>query len=126
MAKLLEKIETISCMGDKWHNQTLDILYAGADKRSKYFKQVNAAMQELFNNDDETRTQRWLFVVLPNSYARKVNGIMKSKSEKTFQKRLYKYIVFLINGTHYGALFNKRQILALEKLLTTKEKKNAK
>lgn len=103
-SQVLNKIEDIQMMGDRFHNQTIDLLFSGVNRRSKYAKKIMFRLDNVYLDS----TQRWTPVT--NTMARKLNGIMKSKTEKTFQKRLKKYVYWLTFNTHYGALFNKHQI----------------
>ena len=99
-------------MGDRYHNETLDLLFDGVPKRSKYANRIKFRLDIIYHREPTTEVitgaRRWC--PLTNTQCRKLNGIMKSKTEQTFQKRLQKYIHFLAYATHYGALFNKGQI----------------
>ena len=110
-ATVLQKIEDVKMLGDNWHNKTIDLLFDGVNRRSKYAKQVMFRLDIIYQDS----THRWC--PIPNSYARKLNGLMKSKTDTTFQKRLVKYISFLVNGTHYGKLFHKTEIQEFHKLV---------
>ena len=114
-AKNLNKIENIRMMGDRFHNDSIDILFDGVNRRSKYAKRIMFRLDNVYDNEvaDGSVTSEWC--PLTNTMCRKLNGIMKSKTPETFQKRLTKYINFLAFGTHYGKLFNKDQILELMK-----------
>lgn len=114
--KLLQKIDPVEMMGDKWHNQVIDLLFDGLDKRAKPYKEVLRALNEAHKYNEK----RW--VDIPVSYAKKLNGIMKSKTEKTYQKRLIKYVNFLAHGTHYGKLFNRAEINELSQLIKVEKK----
>jgi hypothetical protein len=106
-ALVLNKKEEIRCVGDRLHNESLDVLFGGV-KTSRFSNRIKFRLDLIYNKDEENVGMGW--VPLTNTQCRKLNGIMKSKTEVTFQKRLQKYIHFLAYGTHYGSLFNKKQI----------------
>ena len=112
----LNKIENIRMMGDRFHNDTIDILFNGVNRRSKYAKRIMFRLDNVYVSEEPTNgsvSSEWC--PLTNTMCRKLNGLMKSKTAETFQKRLVKYVTFLAYGTHYGKLFNKDQILELLK-----------
>ena len=111
-SQVLNKIEDIRMMGDKFHNETIDLLFSGVNRRSKYAKRIMFRLDIVYLDS----THRWTPVT--NTMARKLNGIMKSKTDQTFQKRLVKYVSWLAYNTHYGRLFNKDQINELSKEIT--------
>lgn len=111
----LNKIENIRMMGDRFHNDTIDILFAGVNRRSKYAKRIMFRLDNVYYSEVTSGTASSEWCPLTNTMCRKLNGIMKSKTPETYQKRLVKYINFLAYGTHYGKLFNKDQISELLK-----------
>lgn len=110
---VLQPIEIIECAGDKIHNHHLSILYAGIDRRASYTKRVLATLNKLLSDSKK----RWVIDILHQNDCQRINAIMKSKTSKTFHKRVSAYVEFLATGTHYGALFNKDFIVAFNSLI---------
>ncbi len=110
---VLQPIQTIECAGDKMHNHNLAILYAGIDRRAGNTKRVLATLNNLLSDS----TKRWIIDILHQNDCQRINAIMKSKTAKTFHKRVSAYVEFLTTGTHYGALFNKDFIIAFNNLI---------
>ena len=109
---ILQPIEKTECVGDVLHNRNLTILYTGIDKRAAYTKRVLATLEGLLAGN----TKRWIIDILHQNDCQRINAIMKSKTPKTFHKRVSAYVEFLTTGTHYGALFNKDFIIAFSNL----------
>lgn len=112
MVSALTGINEILCLGDKWHNDTIHTLFQGVNKKSARNKQVIAALELAFpdNTEDKRFSKRWTPITKTN--AKKLNAILKAKTDETFEKRITKYIKHLAYGTHYGMLFNKKEINA--------------
>ena len=108
-AKTLNKIENVEMLGDKFHNEIIDTLFNGLPARSKYKNRILFRLDLVYESVDK----RWTELTKTN--ARKLNAIMKSKTDKTFQKRLKAYINHLAYGTHYGQIFNRDEIKELSK-----------
>jgi len=109
---ILDRIENIECFGDKLHNKHIDKLFNGVNLKSKNAKKVLNVLHELLDATE----RRWIIDIIHLNDAAKLNAMMKSKTDKTFQKRVKNYINFLATATHYGAFFNKDFIVAFKKL----------
>jgi hypothetical protein len=112
IAKIFQTIENPTCLGDKWHNDAINILVKDVNKKSKYYKHVAMRLDNVYSEC----SHNW--IQIPNKNCRKLNAIMKSKTEKTFIKRIKAYINELAFGTHYGKLFNKDEIREFTTLLS--------
>ena len=108
-AKTLKKIENVQMVGDTLHNEVIDTLFGGLPSKSKYKNRILFRLDLVYEDCDK----RWTELTKTN--ARKLNAIMKSKTDKTFQKRLKAYVNYLSYGSRYGAFFNHGQIKELSK-----------
>src|SRR5690554_3164975 len=97
----LEPLKSVECLGDKWHNESVERLFVGVDKRCKAYKKVTAILKTDNNN------QRWLQNCLTVEEIQKFNALMKSKTEQTAVKRAKKIMERLAFGTYGGHIFNK-------------------
>ena len=112
MTSIFQKIEVIECQGDRLHNENLNILFGGVDKRSKNYKVVNAMLQDVHKDSK----QRWIINIIHKNDCKRINAIMKSKTDTTFKKRIDSYVKWLGTSSHYGALFNKDLINGFKNL----------
>lgn len=112
--KQLEKLPE-TCMGDIWHNQNIDMLLDGIDKRSKNYKRVWQALQNMFETDE----RRWNHYQLAKYEVKAINAMMKAKTEETFQKRVQAFL-FKQYDKMYGSLLERRKIEAFGHLLDDK------
>jgi hypothetical protein len=113
MAKLLEKIEPIKTLGDRYHNNNLQVLFSGVDSRTKTYKKVNDLLHKYLENSSHI----WIFNVVNKGDLQRLNAAMKSKTDKTFQKRIVNLINHLAHDSHYGVMFNRRLIEDLTELI---------
>lgn len=102
MNKLLKKIDQPRMVGDREHNRYIDILFSDVDKRKKYYKDVTSILNQYL----EDSSQNWIFLIFNQRQIKKFNSLMKSKTEKTYIKRLRGIIDDLTSG-RYDYLFNK-------------------
>lgn len=112
-AKLLQKYDPVRCVGDILHNELLDTLFEGVDKRSTHYKKVSAFLDSYLDGNN----QNWIDNVIPGYRLKKLNAIMKAKTPETFQKRVKALIHQTKYGTHYGLLFNRQFIAGLEQFV---------
>lgn len=110
MVKALEKITEIKMLGDTWHNEVVDMALKDVDLRLNRNKQIIKAITEAHGE-----VPRWTPITRTN--AKRINGILKSKTLPTWNKRVKNYMDHLANDTHYGKLFNKSELEQLSKLL---------
>lgn len=111
---LLNKIENIRMVGDNMHNEIIDIIFNNIDKRSKNYKRILESLEYTVKDS----TQRWIFHKIGKTEAKKINAIMKSKTEKTFQKKLRRFIEIQYDKA-YGSIFEKEKIKGFSKWLET-------
>ncbi len=102
----LEKIIPERCYGDMEHNKTIDLLFDGIDRRSVNCKVVLDRLTRALADHPHT----WVLNVIHKDDARRLNAIMKAKTQKTFKKRLEAYEDKLKNGQYYGQIFNRELI----------------
>lgn len=112
MIKLLTKYENEKCMGDVWHNQNIDLLFSGVDKRSKNYKRVLNCLETIIGNSNKNWIHNWI----TKTEVKMLNALMKSKTEQTFQKRLRKYVWHFLDKV-YGSLLYNSTIKEFSKLL---------
>ena len=120
MTKLLKRIDPVRMVGDQIHNEFIDLLYKDVDKRTKTYKNVNNILHEYLKDS----SQRWVSNVLNKTDIKRLNALMKSKTNKTYQKRLFKLIDHLAYSSRYGYVFNKELVDLLEMELNKNENKN--
>lgn len=112
MAKLLEKIEPIRMAGYRFHNEAIDLLYDGVTSLSPAFVIIEGILNAYLENSN----QNWIFMVINKGDLKRFNAAMKSKTDKTFIKRIRGIVQHLSNDSHYGVLFNRELIERLSKL----------
>ncbi len=112
---MLRKIKEPTCVGDKLHNECMDILLSDVDKRTSQYKEVISILNKL---QAQYPNKRWIFDLLSGKMeCRKLNALMRSKSEKAFQNKLVSYIKYLETGTRYGSIFRCFEIIEFRKLV---------
>ena len=109
---------TLNCWGDKLHNETVDMLYKDVDKRTSTFKRLAPIIYKHYFESKLRNNQSFVWCIhwLSKTDARDLNAAMKSKTEKTFQKRILNFMRKKLRK-YYGFILEKELLLDLEKMI---------
>jgi hypothetical protein len=104
-------IQDVKMVGDNMHNKSIDLLLSGIDKRTKLYKTIYPKVEKIFNES----THRWIGLTMGDIHLRKLNSIMKSKTNKTYIKRV-KSLLDTITNTRYGHLMHRNLLKLIDEI----------
>lgn len=125
------------CMGDIWHNQDIDILFSDLTDNCELVKLIASVLlhfqRQKFDNRDksiytdskwESTGLKWIDRIglnLNKGDIVKLNAICKSKSHKTYLKRVASFMYKQTCHSVYTTMFNKYKIELFDQLFKLHE-----
>jgi len=113
MIKLLQIIkEEKMCVGDRNHNENINLLFKDVDKHSKYAKEIIQTLEIALKDVSDN----WIIHKLSMDACRKLSSAMKAKTEKTYIKRINNYLYKVLLSSRYNMILEKPMIEAFNNL----------